>query len=143
MRGSGIVALIALIFATSALVVLARQHFELGGMLGPPGLPGAQGPAGPEGLPGPPGVQGEPGATGFAGPPGASANFGSCVRRERTQTRMTGDEPFVVSCQPGETAISAGTTAQTSQMFPSPQLDSWSFSLGSCCDNVMYVVCCK
>ena len=131
---------------------MARQHFEFRGPQGgsgPPGAPGLQGPVGPAGGQGPagqPGATGPPGiagAAGMHGAPGEGASFGRCVRRERSQTVTAGDELIVVSCQAGETAISAGSTAETFQMYPNTELKSWSFRLGSCCANTMYVVCCS
>jgi hypothetical protein len=65
------------------------------------------------------------------------------VRRERSQGKTTGDELTVVACEAGETAISAGATAETFQMFPNEDVTAWSFRLGSCCANTMYVVCCR
>jgi hypothetical protein len=73
---------------------------------------------------------------------GAAAGFSTCVRREREQTEASGDGLIVVPCQDGETAVSAGSTAEAYQMFPSADLSSWSFRLADCCANVMYVVCC-
>ena len=146
MRGSAVVAAIALVFASSALFLLARRHYVFQGPPGPPGIAGA---AGVMGLPGPPGPQGAPGPP---GPPGIAAipvpaedvaPFSACVRRERAQTEASGDGLIVVTCSEGETAVSAGTTAEAFQMFPSADLSSWSFRLSDCCANVLYVVCCS
>lgn len=148
-RGSVVISVIALVFATSALVVLARQRFEFRGPPGDPGAAGVPGQSGPPGPPGPQGLEGLPGPPGPAGEPGppgaaaAGASFATCVRRELAQGKTSGEELVVVSCQEGETAISAGSTAETFQMFPNDDVSAWSFRLGSCCANTMYVVCCK
>ena len=149
LKGSAVVAAIALVFASSALFLLARRHYVFQGPPGPPGIAGAaglSGPAGPPGPLGPPGLPGPPGPPGAAAVPAAvegAARFSACVRRERAQTEASGDGLIVVTCDEGETAVSAGTTAEAFQMFPSADLSSWSFRLSDCCANVLYVVCCS
>jgi len=146
LRGSAVVAAIALVFATAALFLLARRHLEFQGPSGPPGpvgtvgAPGAPGPAGPPGLQGLSGLPGPPGPPGIAG---ISAAFEGCTRRERKQPDASGEGLIVVPCQEGEMAVSAGSTAEAFQMFPSADLNSWSFRLSDCCANVLYVVCCR